>query len=156
MEAEDLNLTTLVALVAPALTQLILTRIEQAGYEGVLPSHGYVIQQLVENQPTIGGLATALGMTQQGASKHVTDLERLGYVERVPDDQDQRVRTVRLTESGHGLLEAGRRIQLDIEKELTEQVGATNIRSAKTAVLALVGITGIDQHIAARTVPVPS
>ena len=156
MKAEDLNLTTIVALLGPALTELILTRIEQAGHLGVRPSHGYVMQQLVENQPTIGGLANALGMTQQGASKHVSDLEALGYVERVPDEQDQRVRTVRLTESGRALLEAGRRIQLDIESELTDRVGAANMKSAKTALLALVDITGLDEQIPSRTVPVPS
>lgn len=156
MNAEDLNVTTMVALLGPALTDLILARIDQAGHRGVRASHGYVIQQLVDNQPTIGGLANALGMTQQGASKHVTDLESLGYVERVPDDQDQRVRTVRLTESGRALLEAGRRIQHDIETELTARIGATDLRSAKAALLALMDITGLDQHVGTRTVPVPS
>jgi len=82
---------------APAVAESLVTRLREEGYDGVKASHGYVVQRLLEDEPTIGGLAAALGITQQGASKQVTDLERLGYAERVPVPGDQRARRVRLT-----------------------------------------------------------
>ena len=59
----------------------MLEHIHNAGHRGVKASHGYVIQRLIEEEPTIGALAASLGMTQ-GASKQVNDLESLGFVER--------------------------------------------------------------------------
>ena len=110
---DELDLPTLVGLAAPGLTELILQRIEDAGHHGVKPSHGYVIQRLIDEQPTIGQLAASLGMTQQGASKQITDLEGLGYVERVGDETDQRIRYVRLTDAGRDMLTAGRQARAE-------------------------------------------
>src|SRR6476661_8916638 len=108
MDPYDLDLPTLTALAGNGIVRTILDRIEAAGFEGVKPSHGYVIQRLVEDEPTITALAESLGMTQQGASKQVRDLELLGYVERVAVPGDQRSRRVRLTAAGAGVLDAGR------------------------------------------------
>src|SRR6476660_7768983 len=88
VKSSDLDLPTLVTLTGPAIVSRVLQGITDAGYPGVKPSHGYVIQRLVEEEPTIGALAESLGMTQQGASKQVNDLEQLGYVERVGDESD--------------------------------------------------------------------
>src|SRR3954452_3106931 len=115
VKASDLNLPTLVALTAPALSSLVLGKIAAAGHAGVKPSHGYVIQRLVADEPTIGALAEALGMTQQGASKQVNDLEALGYVERLIDEDDHRVRYVRLTAAGRAVLTESRAAQAEIE-----------------------------------------
>ena len=153
MHPDDLNLATLATLLGPALTRLVLDRVAAAGFDGVKPSHGYVIQRLVDDEPTIGALAASLRMTQQGASKQVSDLEGLGYVERVADGRDQRLRTVRLTKRGRSLLAAGRRIQADLEADVTDRVGPRNVRAAKKALVALLEITDLAQHIPTRTVP---
>lgn len=155
MDAADLDLPTLVSLAAPAVVRLLLDRLAEGGYPGVKPSHGYVIQRLVDGQPTIGELADALGMTQQGASKQVADLERLGYAERVPDARDQRVRTVRLTPAGQGVLAEGRRARAELEAEITRQVGAEEVAAAKTALAFLLRLTGVGGHVPDRSVPLP-
>src|SRR4051812_32064362 len=72
-------------------------------------SHGYVFQLLIDAEPTIGELAAGLGITQQGASKHVAELVRLGYAERVADPADARTRRVRMSARGRAVLEEGRR-----------------------------------------------
>ena len=145
----------MVSLAGPAVVRLLLQRIADAGHDGVKPSHGYVIQRLVDDQPTIGELAESLGMTQQGASKQVADLERLGYVERAPGARDQRIRTVRLTAHGRAVLEQGRRARTLLEKEVVEQVGADTVAAAKVALTALLSLTEIDERIATRSVPLP-
>ncbi|MET1005517.1 MAG: MarR family transcriptional regulator [Propionibacteriaceae bacterium] len=156
MQTSELDLPTMVSLAGPAVIQLLLSRMAAAGHQGVKPSHGYVIQRLVNEQPTVGELAQSLGMTQQGASKQVADLERLGYVERVPDPRDQRIRIVRLTRAGRRLLESGREARAELEREVTERVGAANTAAAKVALTALIELTEIEGHIASRSVPLPS
>jgi len=155
VKASDLDLPTLVTLTGPAIVSRVLQGITDAGYPGVKPSHGYVIQRLVEEEPTIGALAESLGMTQQGASKQVNDLERLGYVERVGDESDLRVRYVRLTASGRSVLEAGRQARADLEREVVTRVGQRKVNAAKAALVALLEITDLEQYVATRTVPLP-
>ena len=156
MNISDLDLPTMVSLIGPAVVQRLLHDVGEAGHEGVKPSHGYVIQRLVDDQPTIGELAEALGMTQQGASKQVADLERLGYAERVPGVRDQRVRTVRLTAAGRGVLTAGRSARSRLEAQVTELVGADDVAAAKRALAAMFGLVGLAEQVATRSVPLPS
>jgi DNA-binding MarR family transcriptional regulator len=157
MEPSELDLPTLALLAGTGAATLLLERITQAGYSGVRPSHGYVIQRLVENEPTISALAASLGMTQQGASKQVKDLEEGGYVERLSaEGGDQRTRHVRLTQRGRGLLETGRRARAELEAEVAERIGDEALRAAKHALAALLEIAGLDDRVRTRTVPAPT
>ena len=54
----------------------------------------------------------------------VNDLERLGYVERVPDPSDGRAKLVRLTERGLRAQRAGTEIVHQIEQDWGELLGA--------------------------------
>lgn len=155
MEPTDLDFPTLVSLAGAGSVRLILDRIAAAGFDGVKPSHGYVIQRLIEDEPTITALAEALDMTQQGASKQVRDLEQLGYVERVVVPDDQRARRVRLTPAGRGVLEAGRKARADLEQEVLAQVGAADLAAAKSALVAFLGLAGLDERVRSRSVPPP-
>lgn len=155
MHPHDLDLPTLAGLAGGGVVRVILDRIEAAGFAGVKPSHGYVIQRLVDDEPTISALAESLGMTQQGASKQVRDLEQLGFVERVVAPGDHRARRVRLTSSGHGMLAAARKVRAGIEAEVLEQVGAHKVAAAKEALAALLTIAQLDERVRSRSVPAP-
>ena len=155
VQSTDLDLPVLVSLTGPAVSQLVLEHIHNAGHRGVKASHGYVIQRLIEEQPTIGTLAVSLGMTQQGASKQVNDLESLGFVERVSDEHDGRIRYVRLTEAGWSVLETGRQARADLERALVARVGEQDVLAAKRTLMALLELTGLADQISTRTVPLP-
>ncbi len=155
MDLRDLDLPTLVTLSAPAVTEALVTRLREQGYDGVKASHGYVVQRLLEDEPTIGGLASALGITQQGASKQVADLERLGYVERVPVPGDQRARHVRLTERGRSMVAATRDARRDLERKLVDAVGIRKANAGKDALIALVEALGLAEPVRRRAVPPP-
>lgn len=155
MEPIDLDLPSLTALTGSGVVRAIIERMDAAGFAGIKPSHGYVIQRLVEDEPTITALAASLGMTQQGASKQVRDLELLGYVERIVVSGDQRARRVRLTAAGRGALESGRKARADIEAEVLATVGPRNLKAAKTALAALIGVVGLEERVRTRTVPTP-
>ena len=53
----------------------------------------------------------------------VNDLERLGYVERIPDPQDGRAKLVCFTERGVRAQQAGREIVAQIEHDWSELLG---------------------------------
>jgi DNA-binding MarR family transcriptional regulator len=155
VEPTEIDLPTLSALAGGGVVRWILGQLVDEGHEGVKPSHGYVIQRLVDGEPTIGALADALGMTQQGASKQVKDLERLGYAERVPVPGDQRARRVRLTPTGRAVLESARRARARLEDELTDRVGADAVTTTRQTMAALLDVLGLDERVRTRTVPAP-
>lgn len=155
MEPTDLDLPTLAALAGTGIVPVILARVAAAGFDGVKPSHGYVMQRLIDDEPTISALAESLGMTQQGASKQVGDLERLGYVERFAVPTDQRARRVRLTEAGRGVLASGRAARAEVEAEVEGKVGSQNLAAAKLTLAALLEVAGLDERVRTRSVPLP-
>ena len=93
-------------------------------------SHGYVFQRLLVATPTITELALDLGITQQGASKSVAELETLGYVERRVAGHDNRVRTVHLTDQGHQAIAAGRAVRAEFLDRLRQAVSADELAGA--------------------------
>jgi DNA-binding MarR family transcriptional regulator len=155
VQSTDLDLPVLVSLTGPAVSHWVLEHIHNAGHRGVKASHGYVIQRLIEEEPTIGALAASLGMTQQGASKQVNDLQSLGFVERVSDEHDGRIRYVRLTKSGWSVLEAGRQARAQLEQAVVARVGEQDVHAAKRALVALLELTDLADQISTRTVPLP-
>ncbi len=155
MEPQDLDLPTLVSLGADGVVDELLARMAADGFVGVRPSHGYVIQRLVEEEPTITGLAASLGMTQQGASKHVRELEGLGFVERVAVAGDARARRVRLTEHGRAALASGRAARAALEAEVAAEVGADDVATARRVLAALVERVGLGDAVRARAVALP-
>jgi DNA-binding MarR family transcriptional regulator len=70
----------------------VVRRIAGAGFADLRPAHGFVFQHLVRGPIAISELARLLGMTAQGASKLVIELEGLGYVCRQTDPADLRSR----------------------------------------------------------------
>jgi|SRR5829696_5466327 len=140
LNPEDLDLPTLAALAGSAANQHLLRRLRNNGYAGVRTSHGYVIQNLIDESPTVGELADRLGVTQQAASKTVVEMERLGLVARAPDPADSRVRRVTLTSQGHALLGAGRAARAELEQAVGADVG--DLRAARRALVSLLQHTG--------------
>jgi len=151
----DLDLSSYVGIVAPALNELVIERLAARGFAGVKASHGYVVQRLLGAEPTISSLATSLGMTQQGASKQVLDLERLGYAERVSVEGDQRARSVRLTDRGRAMVDAARAIRDDIERQVVQLAGADRVGHAKEVLAALLDLLDLRPRVDQHAVPPP-
>jgi DNA-binding MarR family transcriptional regulator len=63
-------------------------------------------------------LAERLEMTSAGAMKIVDEMEERGYVERVPDAEDARVKRLRLAARGKKALSAARRFHASFERDL--------------------------------------
>jgi DNA-binding MarR family transcriptional regulator len=140
LKPDELDLPTLAALAGAAANQHLLRRLRNDGYAGVRISHGYVIQNLIGESPTVGELADRLGVSQQAASKTVVEMEALRLVARVPDAADSRVRRVQLTDQGRALLAAGRAARAELERAVGADVG--DLGAARRALVSLLEHTG--------------
>jgi DNA-binding MarR family transcriptional regulator len=69
-------------------------------------------------------LAAASQLTPPAIGEHVDELERLGYVERVPDPSDRRAKLIRPTERGIAFMRAAYDALAEIEQEWTAALGA--------------------------------
>ncbi|MFI9815984.1 MarR family winged helix-turn-helix transcriptional regulator [Saccharothrix variisporea] len=156
LDPADIDLATLAGLAGGAANTALLAELREAGHVGVRTSHGYVVQHLLTGSPTVSELAELLGVTQQAASKHLLELERLGYVERVPDPADSRVRRARLTGRGHRLVEDSRRARRRLDARLATAVGEDAADAARRALIGLLDLTGGTESVVARRVLPPT
>ena len=116
-------------------------RIADAGHPDIREGHGCVFGFIdIDHGSRLTDLAANAGLTKQAVGEAVTELERLGYVSRVPDPQDGRAKIIQLTDRGLDAVIKGRRIFAEIEQEWAEQIGPelmARFREAATQIAAL-------------------
>jgi DNA-binding MarR family transcriptional regulator len=131
-------------------TAAVTRRLDEAGFADLRPAHGYVFQHLVEGPARVTELARKLGMTAQGASKSVIELERMGYVIRQSDPGDQRNRPVALTRRGWDAIEAARVARAAVNAELMAAAGANAAEDLLAMLQRLAERTGGLRELLAR------
>jgi len=81
-------------------------------------------------------------MTQQGASKCVSELEAAGHVARRSDERDARVRVVALTEHGWAAVDAARAARKDLRDALRDRLGADRYEEFRAALVEVAAWSG--------------
>jgi DNA-binding MarR family transcriptional regulator len=102
-------------------------RLADEGYPEIRPGHGCVFRFIDDEGTRLTELADRSGYSKQAVGEVVADLEALGFVERVPDPEDGRAKTIMLTERGRGALAAGRRVFAEIEQRWIDEFGEERI-----------------------------
>ncbi len=144
-ELHDKDLVLWTQLLAESLNASMLDALRERGHSELRYSHGFLFQQLVEGARPVGEVAAALGVTSQAVSKAARELEALGYVERVADPADARVRKLALTRRGRDAVEAGRDIRASLNARFSETLGAGRVRTAAATLAdALDAVGGLD------------
>ena len=87
----------------PGRDELLHRRFAERGHPEIRPPHGNVMQFLDDGGTRVSVLSERAQMTKQSMAELVAHLERLGYVERVPDPSDRRAKLVRATPRGKEL-----------------------------------------------------
>ncbi|WP_433207480.1 MarR family winged helix-turn-helix transcriptional regulator [Dactylosporangium sp. CS-047395] len=155
VEPPELDLGTVALFTGYAAAAELMREVAAEGYGDVRFSHGYVFQHLVDASPTIGDLAARLDMTQQGASKIVAELERAGYVARVADVGDARVRRVELTPRGVEMLRVYRAARFRQEQRLVALYGAERLAAARALLVEVLEGMGGAEAVRRRDVRPP-
>lgn len=129
-EDVDVNLLSLPALLlgaAGTLVQAIHDGVEERGFTGVRPAHGFAFVRLAPDGASIAEVAEHLGVTKQAASQLVDDLVRRGYVQVQPHPRDARAKLVTLTEAGWACTQAADEAALAAVREWAGELGAERV-----------------------------
>jgi DNA-binding MarR family transcriptional regulator len=114
-------------------------RLEQAGYGDIREAHGCVFGHIPAEGARLTQLAEAAQLTKQAVGEVATDLEQLGYLERVPDPTDGRAKILALTPKGRVAQETGRRILREIEAEWAARYGERELAMLRATLEEIVG-----------------
>jgi DNA-binding MarR family transcriptional regulator len=120
---ETLNVGLLLFLPYRAMETRVFAGLAAAGFEDLTPAQARVFQRIAPAGNRLTELAIQAGITKQSAGFLVDQLERGGYVERVPDPADGRARLVRVAQRGARSVEASRVIVDEVEAEWTAHLG---------------------------------
>ena len=135
-----LNTGVLLFLPYRAMESRVFAGLAELGYD-LTPAQARVFQRVAEQGSRVTDLAEQAGITKQTAGFLVDQLERAGYVERVPDPADGRARLVRITERGARSVAASAEIVAEVEAEWTAHLGAARMAELRRLLTDLREIT---------------
>jgi len=126
-------------------------RIADLGHPDIREGHGCVFGFIdLDSGSRLTDLAASAGLTKQAVGEAVTELERLGYVTRVPDPQDGRAKIIKLTDRGLDAVIKARRIFAEIEREWAEQIGPELMASFREAAMRIAALESVPTNVSAR------
>jgi DNA-binding MarR family transcriptional regulator len=155
VELAQLDVGYLAMFVGQAFADAVLQALAAAGHPELRFSHGFVIQHVIDADRTIGELAERMRVTQQGASKAVAELETLGYLERVPDVSDARIRRVRLSALGREAVQVTRQAREKVARKLSSQIGEPALAGCRQTLARMLEALGGAEAVRARKVLPP-
>jgi DNA-binding MarR family transcriptional regulator len=112
-------------------TALLHRRFAERGHPDIRPPHGNVMQFLEGEGTRVSVLAERAQITKQSMAELVLHLERLGYVERIPDQSDGRAKLVRATGRGRELYVIAREVVAEIEADWSQRLGTAKMRQLR-------------------------
>jgi DNA-binding MarR family transcriptional regulator len=115
--------------------------VRAAGYDDFSPAMARIGSQIAEDGSRVTELAERARITKQSASVLVEQLERAGYVERVPDPADARAKRVVLAARGRAVQQVARREERVIEREWARHLGRDRMRQLREALADLRTVT---------------
>lgn len=118
------------------------------GFDDLGGAYGYVFRALAEEPLHLNELAVRLGMTAQGASKIVSEMEARKYVERRPDPEDGRAKRLRLGARGKAALAFARKFHAQYERRLCAELGERNVATVRRVLEAMLVRSGKDASTA--------
>jgi DNA-binding MarR family transcriptional regulator len=110
----------------------MFSRMAAEGFDDVREGHGCVFGFIdLERGSRLTDLAERSGLTKQAVGEAVAELERKGYMERVPDPEDGRAKIIKPTARGVDAALTGRRLFKEIEDEWGERYGEERVATLR-------------------------
>jgi DNA-binding MarR family transcriptional regulator len=120
-----------------AVQRRLLERLHERGFSDLDAAHLRLLQYPGPQGTMPTELAARLGMSKQALNYLLGQLERLGYLERRPDPDDQRSRRIALTERGTAAGLVMRDAVAELEDEWAEQLGRTRFAELRGLLVEL-------------------
>ena len=139
-DSEPLNLGLLLFIPYRFLESAVLAALKEHGHDLPL-SQARVFQRIAPDGSRLGELAAAAQVSKQTLGSIVDQLERSGYVHRIPDPTDARARLVVITDLGRELVSLGAPVVREIERAWEAHLGQARTRELRRTLEALREIT---------------
>jgi DNA-binding MarR family transcriptional regulator len=138
---EELNTGLLLYIPYRAMEARVFKALAAAGYDDFTPAQARVFQRIAPDGSRLTDLAEQASITKQSAGFLVDQLERTGYVERVPDPSDARARLIRIAERGHQAIPLAAEVVSAVETEWTAHIGKRRMGQLREILARLREIT---------------
>jgi DNA-binding MarR family transcriptional regulator len=140
-EQREPSLGLLCFVAARSMETRVLEALVAAGFADLTMAQGRVFARLAPGGSRVSDLARQSGVTKQTAGFLVDQLERGGYVRRVPDPSDGRARLVRMAARGEEALAVARGVEARVEAEWAAHLGGPSTARLREALTRLREIT---------------
>jgi DNA-binding MarR family transcriptional regulator len=137
---EATNLGLLLFIPYRYLESAVLADLKAHGHDLPL-NQARVFQRISPTGSRLVDLAAAAQLTKQTVGSIVNQLERAGYVERIRDPGDARVRLVTITATGRELVELSVPVVREIEARWEQHLGRARARELRRALADLRTLT---------------
>jgi DNA-binding MarR family transcriptional regulator len=124
-----------------AVHERMLAGLRQRGYSDLIAPHLSVLQYPGPEGVRPSDLAARTRMTKQALNYLLGQMEQLGYLMRVEDEADQRVKRIRLTPRGREASAAMREVVLEMEAEWAQKLGPRRFAELRELLAELDGAT---------------
>lgn len=138
---EELHVGVLMFIAHRSAETRILAAMHRAGYTDITPAQARIAARIGPDGTRISDLADQAQVAKQTATALIDRLERAGYVERVADPTDARVRLVRIGPRGREAAPLVRAEEAAIEAEWTAHLGRRRMAQLREALTRLREIT---------------
>lgn len=139
--AEELNLGLLCFIAYRAMETRVIEALTAAGFDDVTVAQGRVFARIGPKGTRVTDLAEQARITKQTAAFLVDQLQRAGYVRRVPDPADARARLVQIAPRGEAAVAVARAAEAEVEAEWTRHLGKQAASQLRRALIRLRDIT---------------
>ena len=140
-EPDHQNLALLCFYPHRAMEARLLATLAAEGHDDITLAQARVAARIGPHGTRLTDLAEQAQVTKQTAGFLVDQLERAGYVRRVPDPTDRRARLICMAERGRAVVAVARRVEAEVEAEWTAHLGAEATDHLRAALTRLREIT---------------
>ena len=140
---EEWNVGLLLFVPYRAMEARVFDALVAAGFTDFTMAQARLAARLAPQGSRVTELADHTRITKQTAGALVDQLERHGYVQRVPDPTDRRARLVRLAARGQAAAEVANATVAQVEAEWTAHLGTARMRALRAGLEQLREITDV-------------
>lgn len=146
---DSIDFGVLLNLAFGALKHDLRAHMGDAGFDDLGTSFGYVFRIVDQDAPSLAELAARMGITPQGALKIVAEMIAKGYLRRVGDSVDRRIKRLTLSARGKRALAEARQFHARFERQLAARLGVRRVAVARAvleSVIAEASAQGLEMH----------
>lgn len=138
---QELNLGLLCYIASRAMETRVFEALAAAGFDDVTTAQGRLFARIGPKGTRVTDLAEQARITKQTAGFLIDQLQRAGYVRRVPDPADARARLVQIAPRGEAAVAVARVAEAEVEAEWTRHLGKQGASQLRRTLTRLREIT---------------